>query len=123
MIVGASLLERLFDEQFYKDLEGGLLEGLGKLMDDSTSVFVYPSKQADLCMTCASFHPKKSVAHIYRHFLEHGWLSDMADCEQIEEFVNSKEIISMIKKKNAQWEKLVPPKVRDLIKKEKLFGY
>ena len=39
----------LFDYDFYQGLEGGALEGLGKLFADNTSVFVYPVEKKWRC--------------------------------------------------------------------------
>ena len=40
----SSQLEKLFSEEHYQNLEGGLLEGLGKLLGEKTKVYVYPNK-------------------------------------------------------------------------------
>ena len=121
MIVGANLLEKLFAEKYYEDLEGGLLEGLGKLLDSSTRIFVYPNKTADACMTSKSFFPTPQLLPVYKYFVDRKWVLDMADCEDIAEFVNSEKIIAMINKGDKTWLKLVPAKVADMIKKEGLF--
>jgi hypothetical protein len=122
MIVGANLLEKIFAENFYEDLQGGILEGLGKLLDSSTRIFVYPNKTADSCMTTKTFFPTKALLPIYKYFIDQKWIVDMADCEEIAEFVNSNKIVEMIKKGDKKWLSLVPATVAELIKKENLFN-
>jgi hypothetical protein len=123
MIIGANLLEKIFAEEFYKDLEGGILEGLGKLLDSSTRIFVYPNKTADSCMTTKTFFPVKNLLPIYKYFIDQKWIVDMADCEEIAEFVNSNRVVELIKKGDKKWLSLVPATVAELIKKENLFEF
>ena len=58
---------------------------------------------------------------IYKYFMDRKWLIDMADCEDIAEFVNSDRIIEMIQSGDKNWMKHIPPKVAEMIKKEDLF--
>ena len=41
--MGATSLQDLFKEQYYKGLEGGILEAFGKLFTKNLRVYVYPS--------------------------------------------------------------------------------
>ncbi|GIL16513.1 MAG: hypothetical protein BroJett040_02640 [Oligoflexia bacterium] len=121
LIIGAKLLERIFDEKHYQDLEGGIIEALSKLFDGKTLLYVYPTKSADSCLTARSFHPDPKLKHIFRHYQELDSMVDLASCEQVDEFVHSDRILDMIENGNFEWERLVPASVRDLIQKEKLF--
>ena len=42
LVVGLPLLETLFEEKWYADLEGGALEGFGRLFKDGVTLHVYP---------------------------------------------------------------------------------
>lgn len=122
LIVPANHLDRLLDPSHYQDLEGGLLEGMGKLLDEKTNLFVYPHKTKDLCTTSATFNPPQGLGPIYRYFRDMNWISDLAGCDGIEEYIHSDEARRKIASKDKSWEKLVPKAVAELIKKEKLFG-
>jgi hypothetical protein len=123
MVIGASLLPRILDEKHYLDLEGGILEGLGKLLDQNTHLYVYPSKDNKACSTAASFKPAQSVHHVFQYFLEKEWIKDIGDCNKVDDFISSEQVRKLMSKKDSEWKKLVPPSVKDLIEKEKLFGY
>lgn len=123
IVLGASHLERVFEENRYKDLPGGLLEGLGKLLDAQTKLYVYPHKTELTCMTAKSFFPAPHLKHIYQHFQESAQICDIAGCDETEVYHHSDQVHQMILKKNPQWEALVPTGVRDLIRSKKLFGY
>jgi len=122
MIVGARLLEKLFNEDYYKDLDGGIMEGLGKFLGRFTRLFVYPFRSGDSCMTTKTYFPPKNVANLYKHFLDLGWVVDMADCEEISEFITSEKIHEMIRSGKKDWIKYVPEQVAHMIQEDLLFG-
>lgn len=117
IVIGATHLDKLFDEKFYSDLNGGLLEGMGKLMDKSTRLYIYPHKTKEICLLTKSYFPKPAVKHIYAHFIEHKYLQDIAGCDEIEEFMHSEDIIKMIKTKKTDWKKYVPAAIHSLVQK------
>ena len=122
IIVSASHLERLFDETAYADLEGGLLEGLGKLFDEKTKLAVYPHKTDKICLMAKVFHPKGPVGHTYDQFIEKGQIQDIVGCDEANFYYHSDEVRKMIEKKEKGWEKIVPSAAVEIIKKRKLWA-
>ncbi|QLY24297.1 hypothetical protein [Bdellovibrio sp. KM01] len=123
LIIGASHLEKLFQESHYQNLEGGLLEGLGKLMEQKTKVYVYPHKTAQVCMTTKSFFPPNNLRHIYAYFVESKQIVDVSGCDETADYLHSGDVMKMIEAKDSRWEQFVPEKVVAAIKSQKLFGY
>lgn len=123
LVLGASHLDKLFKEEHYKDLEGGLLEGLGKLLEQKTKVYIYPHKTPQLCVTTKSFFPAPHLRHVYSYFTENKQIVDISGCDEATNYLHSMDVVSMIEKQDPQWEACIPPKVKDLIKEKKLFGY
>lgn len=119
IVVSARHLEKLFDEKFYFDLSGGLLEGMSKLLGRFSRLYIYPHKTESVCVVTKSFFPKKDVSHIYNHFIEHKMIQDIAGCDDIKEFVHSEDIAKMQKSKNSAWKKFVPTEVVKVIEKQK----
>lgn len=120
IVIGASHLEKLFSENFYSDLDGGLLEGMGKLLDIKTRLYIYPHKTSEICLLTKSFFPPKEVQHIYHHFIENKQIQDIAGCEELSEMIHSNHVLELIKKKNSSWKKLVPAKIQRLVEKNYL---
>ncbi|MFN9068628.1 MAG: hypothetical protein ACK5V3_15480 [Bdellovibrionales bacterium] len=58
LLMSASHLERIFNPEHYKNLEGGIFEGLGKLLDENTRLYIYPYKTEKSCLTASLFHSK-----------------------------------------------------------------
>ena len=117
IVIGATHLDKLFDEKFYLDLNGGLLEGMGKLLDKSTRLYIYPHKTKDICLLTKSYFPKPAIRHIYTHFIENKFIQDIAGCDEISEFMHSEDIIKMIKAKKTDWKKYVPASIHSLVQK------
>lgn len=122
LVVGASHLEKLFTENHYANLEGGLLEGLGKLLEQKTKLYVYPHKTSQICLTTRSFFPPPHLRHIYSYFTENKQIVDVAGCDETADYLHSIDVMKMIESGDPAWEKFVPAKAVEIIKKEKLFG-
>jgi hypothetical protein len=123
IVIGASHLDKVFDENRYKDLSGGILEGLGRLLDANTKLYIYPHKTDMVCTTAKSFFPAPNLKNVYAHFKDNNQICDIAGCDETEIYTHSDQVHKMIVKKDPQWETLVPTGVRDLIRTKKLFGY
>jgi hypothetical protein len=123
VVVGASLLEKMFEAEFYKVLPGGILEGMSRLFDDKTKVFVFPHKDGKSCLTAKTFSPPSELQHLYQHFLQNGWITDVLECDNIDTGFHSADVRKMLESGDPQWKKLVPDKVRQLIEDRQLFGY
>lgn len=118
IVIGATHLEKLFDEKFYFDLEGGILEGMGKLVDTKTRLYIYPHKTELMCLQVRSFRPKPDMKSIYSHLVDNKFLQDIAGCDEIREFIHSDDVLKLIKRKDNAWKKLVPESVQAILLKE-----
>lgn len=121
--MSASHLEKIMQKEHYENLTGGIYEGLGKLFDSSTFLYVYPHKTDKMCLTAKTFYPEKENILIYQHFTESKNIIDISACDESDIYYHSADIQKLLSKKNPQWEKLVPPEVKKKIIAEKLFGY
>lgn len=123
IVIGAALLDKMFDEQFYKPLPGGILEGMSRLFDERTRVFVVPHKDDKMCATAKTFHPHARLEHLYHHLLDNGWLTDILECDDLDTSVHSADVRRLLAAGDPKWKTLVPPAVRRLIEERQLFGY
>jgi hypothetical protein len=116
--VNASLLEKIFSEAYYKDLSGGLLEGLGLLLDKSTKLYVYPHKTEEICLTTQTLNLPDPQRKIFEYFTYQKLIQDLVNCEQALMAYHSKEVQTLIQNKDPKWETLVPELVREMIKEK-----
>lgn len=123
VVIGASLLEKMFEAEFYKVLPGGILEGMSRLFDEKTKVFVFPHKDGKTCLTAKTFSTRPELQNLYQHFLQNDWITDVLDCDNIDTGFHSADVRKMLESGDPQWKKLVPDQVRQLIEDRQLFGY
>jgi len=123
IVMSALLLGKIMDESHYKHLEGGIFEGLGKLFDPKTNLYIYPHKTDTLCLTAKTFFPKDEAGELYKVFSKKGQIKDISGCEETAVYSHSDDIQKLLKKKDNAWEKLVPTEVKKKIISDKLFGY
>ena len=83
LLLRASHLTGLFDEKYYKDLEGGLLEGMGKLLDDNgrTKIFVLLVKKGKDTLTSQTFSAGAKIDPVYQYFQKQDLITDLKNCE------------------------------------------
>lgn len=123
LVIGATNLEYLFDEKYYEDLEGGLMEAFARLIDDKTKLSVFPFKDDKICLTSQSFNPGIKYAHLYKHLTSSNAIQDVSNCDDIDTSLHSSQVRTLLQSNDPQWLELVPKSVRELIIKNKLFGY
>lgn len=121
IVADGSHLERIFDETPYKNLEGGLIEGLGKLLDNQTKIYIYPHKTDRTCLTAKNFTIKGPMQDIYQYFYKMQMIEDLAGCDEINQFYHSEDVAKLIRKKDKAWESLVPNAIKNQIDKNGLF--
>lgn len=123
--MGAHSLIELFEDKYYSDLKGGILEGFGRLFKNNVKLYIYPYK--DAATTTLYKVDNLQVTEQQKHLYQ--YLKQNDEIEQIQEFneeyldIFSPEVLKMITDNKPGWERLVPDVVADKIKRQQLFGY
>jgi len=125
VILGVYNLVTIFDERYYDNLPGGLLEAFGRGFGHNVKLYVYPA----LNMEDGSIY---NLDNIKLPKNLHGLLQYMRDNDKmtaINEFdqqllhILSDDVLSKIKSGGNSWEEDVPMEVAKAIKFFELFGY
>ena len=125
MVMGAPTMREIFDEKYYSDLEGGLLEGLGRLVQGKVKLYVYPMKtgESGTVVGAETLPVPPASQRLYAHLLERGHIEPIREFREEQLHVYPDDVLAMIQAGDAGWENLVPPPVAALIKSRQLFGY
>lgn len=123
MVVGGGLLEKIFDEEAYRNLSGGLLEGFSRLFDDRSRLLIFPYKSDAMCLNAQSFFPKAPVSHLFNYLKEKKLVQDLLNCDDVDTSVHSQDVREMLTKKDPRWKELVPDAVAEAIISNRFFGY
>lgn len=125
MAMGVPTLRELFEEKYYTEMEGGILEGLGRLFQGRVRLFIYPTRDTDAgeLTTSDRLEVKPELKHLYRHLLENGYIESIREFDPGELQFTPGGVLASIQSGDPGWEKLVPPQAAEVIKREGLFGY
>jgi hypothetical protein len=124
IICGTSNLKPIFDEAYYTNLKGGLLESFSRLFGSNTKLFVYPALGEDNRIdTSEDFEPADNLKGLYQYFKENGQIQDIKGANLKQLHIMQDHVLEMIKNDQNGWEELVPRRVSDIIKKQHMFDY
>jgi hypothetical protein len=125
IVVGVPTLAQIFEEKHYADLEGGILEAVGRLMGGPVKLYVYPLQvsQAGGGVTAENFRTPGSLMHLYEHLRESGRVVSLVPSAGLDSAILPRDVLAMIRAGNVSWESHVPGEVTRLIKERGLFGY
>ena len=116
---------RFSTRAFYNENEGGLLGGLGQLFKNPARLYVYPSLNfaTGQTVTVENFPVAPHLRHVYAHLTENRFIQGLASTNADFLRIRSRDVLDKIEAGDAAWEKLVPPVIAEVIKREKLFGW
>ena len=125
MAMGVYNLIQIFEEKYYRDLSGGILEAFGKLFMKDLKIYLYPLKNQKTGEYNTSenlkLHPR--LKELYKYFKFNGKIVDIKDFNPEILDIFSRNVLRMINEGEDGWEEMLPEGIADFIKKEKLFGY
>ncbi len=121
--LGIPGMHELFEAHFYTDLEGGILEGLGRLFKHGVKLYAYPRLMPDgTIVTADNFAVAPNITHLYAHLLENRFIEGIKDYQPDYLPIRSPDVLALIRKGDSAWQKMVPPKVATIIQERRLFG-
>ena len=122
--LGIPAMAEILEEEYYKDLEGGILEALGRLFKTGVKLYVYPflNPNGDL-VTTENFEVAPNLVHLYRHLLDNGFIEAMEGYNPSYLPIKSPGVLAKIRAGTTSWESMVSPEVAKIIKQRQLFGY
>lgn len=138
LAMGVKHLLGIFDERYYENLPGGILEAFGRMFHDQVRLYVYPMLPApaavnppetDGCdggpalVTAANAPVAPHLRHLYAHLIENRFVEGLTGFNLENLGILSRDVLARIKDGDAAWESLVPPPVAASIKRRGLFGY
>ncbi|MBI1249694.1 TonB-dependent receptor [bacterium] len=123
--MGAASLRELFDEKYYTQLDGGILESFGRLFKNDLKIYVYPLQDRDTgeLMTCENLEIKPELQQLYGYLLGRGGINNLDNYDPSCLGVFSRDVLRKIGECDDSWEKMVPASVAKVIKDRKFFDY
>jgi len=124
-VMGVPSLREVFEEKYYANLEGGILESFGRMFKNDLKLFVYPLRERTngALITAENLKVAPHLSHLYAHLLENRFIEPIRGYNPNNLPIFSREILAQIQAGSPGWEDAVPPQVAKMIKERKFFGY
>jgi hypothetical protein len=145
--MGINNLLEIFNEKYYDNLEGGIMESFGRLFRNAVKLYIYPMRQeaydryiadptvaapgavgahafaANVLINARNVQVVDHLRNLYDHLLENHYLDCIVGFNPDTLAIFSRDVLRRIKEGDATWETMVPKPVAAAIKRRGLFGY
>jgi hypothetical protein len=142
--MGINNLLEVFNEKYYENLEGGILESFGRLFRNAVKLYVYPMREVaferyivaadgagppaqshapNVLISAKNLRIADHLASLYAFLLENHCIECIVGFDSTILNIFSRDALQKIKDENPLWERMVPIPVAEAIKRRRLFGY
>jgi len=148
--MGINNLLEVFNERYYENLDGGILESFGRLFKNLIKLYIYPMRKSaydryclanpmecPIPLTGTSLHPlavdvwvnainvqvQMHLRNLYAHLLENHYIAPIVGYDAATMDIFSRDVLNKIQTGVPGWEHMVPEKAASVIKNRHLFGY
>lgn len=146
--MGINTLLEVFNEKYYENLEGGILESMGRMFRHAVKLYIYPMQQdaferylatnqngiaqshapshafaSGIMITARNLQVTDKLRNLYAHLLENHNVDCIVGSNPDYLNIFSRDVLVKIKSGDDTWERLVPAKVAEIIKERRLLGY
>ena len=123
--MGAASLRELFDEKYYAELDGGILESFGRLFKNDLKLYIYPllDQKTGNLVTIDNLEIPTKVRKLYGYLVDSGYIRQLENVNRDYLPIFSRDALRKIKMGDSTWEAMVPIEVAEVIKRRRFFGY
>jgi hypothetical protein len=123
--MGLRRLREMFDEAYYSDLDGGILEAFGRMFKNDLTLYIYPATEGDPArlVTARALQVAPHLRHLYAHLLQNGHIVDVVGHRQEYQHIGARDVLARIRSGDPAWESMVPTPVVRMVRARRLFGW
>ena len=125
LVMGVPSLMEIFDEKYYLNLEGGILEALGRMFKSGLKLYVYPmiDEKTGNVLTATKLEVAPNLRSLFRYLIDNEFIQEITDYNLEYLRIYPPDALAKLQSGNPAWEKMVPPEVMEIIKSRGFFGY
>jgi hypothetical protein len=125
LVMGVPTLREIFEDKYYADLDGGILESFGRLFKNALKIYAYPQQEpmTGARVTAANLRTAPHLRHLYEYLLENRLLEGIRDVDDTCLSIYSRDVLARLRAGDEGWTEMVPQAVGDLIKARGLLGH
>ncbi|MEI7929112.1 MAG: TonB-dependent receptor, partial [Verrucomicrobiales bacterium] len=124
IVLGVPSLTELFEEKYYTQLPGGILESFGRLFKNDLKLYVYPlrdPKTSELS-TVENLEVSPELRKLYGYLADRGSFVELDNYNPEYLKIFSRDVLKKIATGDEAWQEMVPEGVSELIRKRRFFG-
>ena len=125
LVMGVPSLLEIFNERYYLNLEGGILEALGRMFKCGLKLFVYPmiDEPTGKILTATQVRVAPNLQSLFRYLLDNQFIEEITDYHPEYLRIFPPDALAKLQSGDSSWEQMVPSEVAQMIKQRGFFGY
>ena len=125
LVMGLPSLLEIFDEKYYLNLEGGILEALGRMFKHGLKLYVYPmvNEKTGKLITATHAEVAPNLRSLFQYLIDNNYIEQITEYRKEYLRIYPGKVLAKLKAGDETWEEMVPPQVAQIIKEREFFGY
>ncbi|WP_038169199.1 nicotinate-nucleotide adenylyltransferase [Verrucomicrobium sp. BvORR106] len=125
IVMGIPSLLEIFDERYYTQLPGGILESFGRLFKNDLKLYVYPLQTTSPAglTTVHTLEVAPELKKLYGYLADRGSFVELDNYNPAYLPFFSRDALAKIAAGDESWREMVPQAVADVITERQFFGY
>jgi hypothetical protein len=125
LVMGVPSLMEIFDEKYYLNLEGGILEALGRMFKGGLKLHVYPmiDEETGKIITATKLKVAPNLRSLFQYLIDNQFIEEITDYNREYLGIYPPDALAKLQAGDTSWEQMVPPEVAQMIKEREFFGY
>ncbi len=125
IVMGVPSMVELFEEKYYTQLPGGILESFGRLFKNELKLYVYPlfDQMLGKLTTVEDLLVAPELRKLYGYLQDRGSFVALDNYNEAYLKIFSRDVLKKIANGDDEWEAMVPAEVAAMIKRRGFFSY
>lgn len=122
LIIGVDNLMSMFEEKYYRNLNGGIMEAFGIIFTRDIKIYLYPFQGEETLLNSENIPIHPRVKALYQYLYNNKRIEDINHNSDVLS-IFSRDVLKRIRNcEEGTWEHMVPEGVDEIIKERSLFG-
>ncbi len=125
LVMGVPSLIEIFNKKYYANLEGGILEALGRMFKGKLKLYVYPmfNEPTGKIVTAKEVKVASNLRSLFQYLIDNQYVQEITDYHPEYLRIHPSGVLAKLQSGDSSWEQMVPPEVVHIIKQRQFFGY
>jgi hypothetical protein len=125
LVMGVPSLMEIFDEKYYLNLEGGILEALGRMFKGGLKLYVYPmiDEKTGRIVKATEVEVAPNLRSLFQYLIDNRFIEEITEYQSEYLRIHPPDALAKLQSGDNGWEKMVPAEVVKIIKERRFFGY